>query len=125
MAAIVTGAFAYASALRAEAAPFGVQVGTVAPGGVKTSFTEKRKKYLGMVNDPCAPGLGRATDAIGVIEQNGVLPEQLARVILRMAKGCAGTGFATAGALDKALLFSLRLLPARSVQALLRMVFVG
>ena len=111
---------AWAAALDGEARPFGVRVCAVLPGGVRTQFTDKRKKYWDMVGDARAPGLGQAIRAIGTEEQTGLHPGQVAGEILRLARCPHPPVLAPVGGAYKLYCLLQRALPQRAVLLALR-----
>lgn len=97
-------------ALASELRPFGIGVCGIMPGDVKTGFTASRVK-----NDQGGELYGGAIDrAVGAMERDeigGMSPEQVARLILKAAKGGATGKIYTAGGKYKLFVLLGRLLP--------------
>lgn len=111
---------AFACALSAEARPFGVSVCAVLPGGVRTQFTDKRKKYCALAGNPYAPGLKKAIDALGREEQTGLYPGQVADKIVRLATRRSPPVIVPVGGVYRMYALAQRFLPCRAVLFFLR-----
>ena len=75
---------AYTLALDAEVRPFGVRVCAVMPGDVRTGFTQAREK-LHMGDDIYAGRITRSVCRMERDEQNGMVPQRIARAIVRLS----------------------------------------
>lgn len=115
----------WGAALDAEMRPFGVRIGVVMPGGVRTQFTDKRKKYWQMVGDARAPGLYRAIQAISVEEQTGLHPGQVAGEILRLAHRQNPPVLMPVGGVYRLYCMLQRLLPQGAVLGALQWKYTG
>lgn len=104
-------------ALRIEVAPFGIGVGAVLPGDVRTQFTASRKKET-----DSAAYAARAARAVGAMERDergGMSPEQVARAIVRAAGKKHPPVCKVVGGKYRLFVLLKRILPARLVNALL------
>lgn len=67
-----------------ELKPYNISVTAFLPGGTRTEFTFKRKVYSEDENKDYSKNLKRATDALAVMEQNGMYPYKVAEDILKV-----------------------------------------
>jgi len=72
-----------ALALQNEVREFGIRVGCLLPGDVRTGFTAAREKSVAGSN--VYTRIEKAVSAMEKDEQNGLQPEQMARLFYRMA----------------------------------------
>lgn len=105
---------AYASALRGEVRPFGIQVCAILPGDIRSGFTGSREKSP--VGDAVYGGrISRSVATMEHDEQTGMTPEQAAGAIVRIAsKRRMRPGYAI-GLSYKAVTVLNRILPATLV----------
>jgi len=110
-------------ALANEVAPYGVQVTSVLPGDIKTGFTAARKKSA--AGDEAYGGrIERSVARMEKDEQGGMVPEQAARTIVRVAtKGGGVKPYYTIGVSYKCLVFLERVLPCGVVRRLLYLLY--
>lgn len=74
----------YASALRKEVAPFGIEVCSIMPGDIHTGFTAAREKnHIG--DDVYGGRIGRSVAVMERDEENGMKPEKAGAIIARIA----------------------------------------
>ncbi|MCL1791481.1 MAG: SDR family NAD(P)-dependent oxidoreductase [Peptococcaceae bacterium] len=111
---------AYGLALTAEANPFGVQVTTFMPGGVRTPFTGKRQKFEDLFEDPRYPGYASAYLAISREEQTGMPAEQVVKAVVRVLKQKKPPVFQAVGGKYRLFRCLGRLVPDRAVAMVLR-----
>lgn len=74
---------AFAAALANEVRPFGIRVGTVMPGDIKTGFTAAREKNL--LGTDIYTALPRSVATMEHDEQHGMDPACIAQALYRMA----------------------------------------
>ena len=74
-----------ALALQNEVRPFGIRVGVLMPGDVRTGFTDARQKNQNAQEDEVYSRAKNAVEAMEKDERNGMQPEQMARIFYRMA----------------------------------------
>ena len=74
-----------ALALQNEVRPFGIRVGVLMPGDVRTGFTDARQKNQNTQEDEVYARAKNAVEAMEKDERNGMQPEQMARIFYRMA----------------------------------------
>ena len=76
---------ALALALQNEIRPYGIRVGVLMPGDVRTGFTDARQKNVSELEKQVYPRTEKAVAAMEKDERNGMQPEQMARLFYRMA----------------------------------------
>lgn len=101
---------ALADALGNETRGFGVSVCAVMPGDIATGFTAARQKTV--VGTAQYPNAASAVEKMERDEKNGMPPEAVAALIVRLAKKKRVAPLYTAGISYKALVFLKRLFPA-------------
>ncbi|MBE6324886.1 MAG: SDR family oxidoreductase [Bacteroidales bacterium] len=74
-----------ALALQNEVRPFGIRVGVLMPGDVRTGFTAARQKNVSAEENQVYERAEKAVEAMEKDERNGMSPEQMARLFYRMA----------------------------------------
>jgi short-subunit dehydrogenase len=114
---------AYIEAVRMEMRPFGVRAVLLEPGDTKTGFTGSRRIIIGE-NSPYADICSKSVKKMGHDEQTGKSPETVARAAVKMA-GKKNPPVRVAIGFDyKVLMFILRLLPARLVEFIIRLLYL-
>lgn len=110
-------------ALANEVKPFGVSVGAVRLGDVKTGFTSARNKNI--VGDEEYDGaISRSVAVMEKDEQNGLPPSKIARVIVKLAKKKKLPPIVTVGAQYKFLAFLHRIFPLSFVNFIIRLLYI-
>lgn len=110
-------------ALRSELAPFGITVGALRLGDVKTGFTAARQKS-GSGDDLYA---GRIAHSVAVMErdeQNGMPPAAIAAAVVRAAHKKRLPPVTTVGIKYKLLCGLNKLLPLSAVTALVAKIYI-
>jgi len=100
-----------ALALQNEVRPFGIRVGVLMPGDVRTGFTDARQKNRNAQEDAVYPRAGKAVAAMEKDERNGMQPEQMARLFYRMATRRSLPMLTVGGGLYKVFCLLDKLLP--------------
>lgn len=105
---------ALSDALRIEVSPFGIQVCSVMPGDIRTSFTKNRKKNA---DDPASYGdrVKKSVEVMENDEENGMDPEKAAKVVKRLIKVKRMPHYKTIGFKYKIFVFLGKILPSRLV----------
>lgn len=110
-------------ALRNELKPFGVQVGCVRLGDIKTDFTANREKsYLG--DDVYKGQIGRSVAVMEHDEQNGMDPSVVASAVFSLAKSHKIPAVKTVGLQYQALCLLAKLLPTTLVNWLVGIIYL-
>ena len=102
-----------ALALRNELRPFGIKVCALMPGEVKTEFTAARKKSF--AGSDVYTHMEKAVSTMEREEQDGIMPERMARKLLSMAETRHPAALSTVGWRYKLLLLLGKLLPTTFV----------
>lgn len=110
----------FACSLSAEMKPFGIKVSAVLPGGVRTDFSGKRKKYWQYAAQPAAPGLRKAIEKITEEEQTGLHAREVAEKILSLILSKNPPVVFPIGGIYRAYCIAKRLLPSRLMLFILR-----
>ena len=109
-------------ALRNEVKPFGVKACAILPGDVKTGFTAARRKSCAGA-EVYGAAIDRAVAVMEHDEQNGMLPELVAKAVLRAANAKNPRAFATVGFQYQVFVLLSKLLPASLANALVGMIY--
>ncbi len=110
-------------AWRSELAAFGVSVGALRLGDVKTGFTAARQKTI-TGDDEYGGKISRSVAVMERDEQNGMAPEQIAEAVVRAAKRKRMPLITTVGAKYKFFCALAKLLPAGAVNRIVRMMYI-
>lgn len=110
-------------ALRSELAPFGITVGALRLGDVKTGFTAARQKS-GSGDDLYAGRIARSVAVMERDEQNGMPPAAIAAAVVRAAHKKHLPPVTTVGAKYKLLCGVNKLLPLSAVTALVAKIYI-
>lgn len=86
---------ALAMALRNEVAPFGITVGCLLPGDVKTGFTDARAKAA--AGSDVYTHMQKAVQTMEHDEQHGIDPKRMAQTLVSMAESRSLQAFTTTG----------------------------
>lgn len=114
---------AYVSALRMEMRPFGVRACLIEPGDTATGFTGARISYpsKGSVYEDV---FRKSIAKMAHDEENGRSPDTVAKAAVKMASKTNPPVRTAVGADYKALMFLLRFLPDRAVEAILTKMYL-
>ena len=110
-------------ALRSELAPFGITVGALRLGDVKTGFTAARQKS-GSGDDLYAGRIARSVAVMERDEQNGMPPAAIAAAVVRAAHKKHLPPVTTVGIKYKLLCGLNKLLPLSVVTALVAKIYI-
>lgn len=108
----------FSRALNMEVKPLGVKVLSVLPGDTKTNFTAARDKNQ-EGGEVYGDRIDRSVKRMEHDEQNGVGPEKVAKVILKLATKKSPKPYAVVGFSYKFLVVLSRVLPQRLVDFIL------
>ena len=100
---------AMALALQNEVRPFGIRIGCLLPGDVRTGFTDAREKSTR--GSEVYTRAEKAVSAMEKDERGGMAPEQMARLFYRMATRRYLPVYTVGGGLYKVFCFLDKLLP--------------
>ena len=100
-----------ALALQNEVRPFGIRVGVLMPGDVRTGFTDARQKNTSSQENQVYERSKKAVEAMEKDERNGMSPEQMARLFYRMATRRYLPAFTVGGGLYRFFCLLDKLLP--------------
>ncbi len=115
---------AYAQALRMEASSFGVRVCLVEPGDTKTGFTKARTSDEPAFS-PYFEACEKAVDHMAHDEQNGKPASSVAKVFLKLIKRSNPPVRCAVGLDYKALALLAKILPARLILWLIKLIYLG
>ena len=115
---------AYAQALRIEAGQFGVKVCLVEPGDTKTGFTKARSNDE-PEDSPYYKECRAAVEQMALDEQTGKPADSVAKVFLKIAFRSNPPVRCAVGFGYKALALLSRLLPARMVNWIIKLIYIG
>lgn len=110
-------------ALHSELAPFGITVGALRLGDVKTGFTAARQKS-GSGDDLYAGRIARSVAVMERDEQNGMPPAAIAAAVVRAAHKKRLPPVTTVGIKYKLLCGLNKLLPLSAVTALVAKIYI-
>ena len=113
---------AYAACLKMEARAFGVECVLVEPGDIQTGFTAHRE-FPHLHDSIYADMAGRAVRRMEEDERNGMRPEAVASVVLKMAHRRHPPLRTAVGLQYKALMVLARIFPDRLVLFILRKMY--
>ena len=108
-------------ALQNEVRPFGITVCALMPGDVKTGFTAAREKSS--ASDSYKAVAQKSVSTMERDEQNGMVPQTLAKAVLRLAKQKHPKPLSTCGAQYRLFAVLQKVLPARLVNALVGKIY--
>jgi NAD(P)-dependent dehydrogenase (short-subunit alcohol dehydrogenase family) len=114
---------AYVEAVRMEMRPFGVRACILEPGDTKTGFTDARQKFCAP-DSPYGAVCEKSVSAMEHDEQNGKPPESVAAVALKLAGRKTPPVRVPIGLSYKALMVLVRFLPARTIERILRLLYL-
>lgn len=103
----------FVDALTNEVKPFGIEVAAVMPGDISTGFTAARSK-TGAGDDIYSGVISSAVSAMEKDEKNGMTPESVAKLVVRVAEKKHISPLYTAGFQYKALVFLSRIFPHKA-----------
>lgn len=102
---------AFAMSLKNEVKDFGISVCCLLPGDVKTGFTDARKKNP--VGGDIYTHMNKAIESMEKDERNGILPETMAKRLLKLAESKSPAPFNTLGLIYHTFMFLNRIVPTR------------
>lgn len=100
----------FVDALTNEVKPFGIEVASVMPGDISTGFTAARRK-TDAGDDVYSGVIGSAVSAMEKDEKNGMTPDSVAKLVVKLAEKKHVAPLYTVGLQYKTLVFLSRLLP--------------
>lgn len=109
-------------ALANELRPFNISVCAFMPGDVKTEFTAQREKVTGG-EELYGSRISRSVGQMEKDEQNGMSPEKIAKAVFALSKKKHPKPLSTTGANYKLFAFLSKVLPARTVNAIVGMIY--
>lgn len=115
---------ALAFSIGMEARSFGVSICSVLPGGTRTAFTMKRKRYSNYVGDKRADGIAKCMEKLSRIEQTGMRPEYVADAIARLIKKRFHAPVEVIGMRYKVYSLIVRIIPRSLLQRIVRKMFM-
>ena len=116
------GLNAYAMALANEVGRFGISVSALMPGDTRTGFTDARRKEA--AGDAVYEGaIARSVAKMERDERGGVSPDQVGRLVARIARQRRPKVLSTVGVGYGFLVLLSRLLPVRLVNYILGMMY--
>ena len=104
---------AFVDALSNEVKPFGIDVTSVMPGDISTGFTAARSK-TNAGDDVYSGVIGNAVSAMERDEKNGMTPDSVAKLVVKLAEKKRIAPLYTVGIKYKALVFISRLFPHKT-----------
>lgn len=100
----------FVDALTNEVKPFGIEIASVMPGDISTGFTAARSK-TNAGDDVYSGVIGSAVSAMENDEKNGMTPDSVAKLVVKIAEKKHISPLYTAGFQYKALVFLSRIFP--------------
>lgn len=97
--------------LNTEVNKYGIKVASLMPGGTKTPFTKKRKVYSKDLSENYDANVIASAEKIGKSEQEGMLPEKVAKKAYKLILQKNPKPISTVGITNNLLLFAQRLIP--------------
>jgi len=97
--------------LALELKPFNIKLTAIAPGGVATNFTFKRKHYPISAVGEYAQALEVASTKLGLIEQNGLAPHEVSRSIINLINSKKPPCSCSVGLANKTAKLAQKILP--------------
>lgn len=97
--------------LNTEVNKYGVSVVSLMPGGTKTPFTKKRKIYTEQQNEEYNDNVAASSKKVAQAEQEGMLPEKVAKKVCKLISKKNPKPLATVGAANNLRLFIQMLIP--------------
>lgn len=114
----------YTLALAAEIRPYGIQVGAIQPGDIKTGFTAARRKSL-EGDDVYGGRIGRSISVMEQDEQAGMPPEAVARKICAALKKKRLRPVTTVGGRYRFICAAAKLLPASLLNRIVSKIYAA
>lgn len=109
-------------ALANEIRPFNISVCAFMPGDVKTAFTAQREKETGG-EELYGSRIQRSIEQMEKDEQNGMSPKKIAKAVFALSQKKHPKPLSTTGANYKLFAFLSKILPARTVNGLVGMIY--
>ncbi len=109
-------------ALANELRPFNISVCAFMPGDVKTAFTAQREKETGG-EELYGSRIKRSVEQMEHDEQNGMSPKKIAEAVFALSKKKHPKPLSTTGANYKIFAVLAKILPARTVNAIVGMIY--
>lgn len=103
----------FVDALTNEVKPFGIEVAAIMPGDISTGFTAARSK-TNAGDDVYSGVIGSAVSAMEKDENNGMTPESVAKLVVKVAEKKHISPLYTAGFQYKTLVFLSRIFPHKA-----------
>lgn len=115
---------AYASALREEVKPFGIQVCSILPGDIRTCFTDMREKYH--IGDDIYQGrIAKSVSVMEKDERNGMDPAKAGMFIASVALRRSVKPEYVIGTFYRFAIMAQRLLPGSCVRFLVGKIYAS
>lgn len=114
----------YTLALAGEIRPYGIQVGAIQPGDIKTGFTAARRKSL-EGDDVYGGRIGRSISVMEQDEQAGMPPEAVARKICAALKKKRLRLVTTVGSRYRLICLAAKLLPASLLNRIVSKIYAA
>lgn len=114
----------YTLALSGEIRPYGIQVGAIQPGDIKTGFTAARRKSL-EGDDVYGGRIGRSISVMEQDEQAGMPPEAVARKICAALKKKRLRPVTTVGSRYRLICAAAKLLPASLLNRIVSKIYAA
>lgn len=114
----------YTLALAGEIRPYGIQVGAIQPGDIRTGFTAARRKSL-EGDDVYGGRIGRSISVMEQDEQAGMPPEAVARKICAALKKKRLRPVTTVGSRYRLICAAAKLLPASLLNRIVSKIYAA